>query len=225
MQNTTQFYQKNALVTIMIARDIMNKKPGDKMISIVEYERNCGFSRWTIQTAIKTLLDHQCMQIIKCGPKGSFLESIDYEKLWPFTDWDPLLGCLPIATSTTLSGLLTGANIVLKEKEIPFYLSFMTPVKNRLDSLEKGRCNFVITTRMAYEIVKDKYENITSALELTGCKYNLGYRVYGHGDDFKGIEEGMRIGIYTSALEQIFLSNLICKGKKLKKSICLITKL
>lgn len=217
MQNTIQFYQKNALVTIMIARDIMNKKPGDKMISIAEYEKNCGFSRWTIQTAIKALLDHKCMQIEKCGPKGSFLEWIDYEKLWPFTDWDPLLGCLPVSTSDTLSGLLTGLNTVLKKKEIPFNLSFMTPVKNRLDSLENARCNFVVTTRMAYEISKDKYKNIEVALELTGCKYNLGYSIYNHEKNFKGIEDGMSIGIYTSALEQTYLSNLICEGKDIKK--------
>ena len=42
MQNTNLFYQKNALVTIMIARDIVNKEPGDKMVPIAEYERNCG---------------------------------------------------------------------------------------------------------------------------------------------------------------------------------------
>ena len=48
MQNTNLFYQKNALVTIMIARDIVNKEPGDKMVPIAEYERNGGFSRWTI---------------------------------------------------------------------------------------------------------------------------------------------------------------------------------
>ena len=95
-------------VTIMIARDIVNKEPGDKMVPIAEYERNCGFSRWTIQTTIKTLLDHGCMTIEKCGPKGTFLEKINYEKLWTFTDWDPLLGCVPVQTSKTLSGLLTG---------------------------------------------------------------------------------------------------------------------
>ena len=104
MQNTNLFYQKNALVTIMIARDIVNKEPGDKMVPIAEYERNGGFSRWTIQTAIKTLLDHGCMTIEKCGPKGTFLEKINYEKLWTFTDWDPLLGCVPVQTSKTLSG-------------------------------------------------------------------------------------------------------------------------
>ena len=155
MQNTNLFYQKNALVTIMIARDIVNKEPGDKMVPIAEYERNCGFSRWTIQTTIKTLLDHGCMTIEKCGPKGTFLEKINYEKLWTFTDWDPLLGCVPVQTSKTLSGLLTGMNLVLKKKGVPFNLSFMTPVKNRLVSLDRGRCNFVITTKLAYEIGKE----------------------------------------------------------------------
>ena len=63
MQNTNLFYQKNALVTIMIARDIVNKEPGDKMVPIAECERNGGFSRWTIQTTIKTLLDLSLIHI------------------------------------------------------------------------------------------------------------------------------------------------------------------
>ncbi len=54
------------------------------MVPIAEYERNCGFSRWTIQTTIKTLLDHGCMTIEKCGPKGTFLEKINYEKTMDF---------------------------------------------------------------------------------------------------------------------------------------------
>ena len=217
MQNTNLFYQKNALVTIMIARDIVNKEPGDKMVPIAEYERNCGFSRWTIQTTIKTLLDHGCMTIEKCGPKGTFLEKINYEKLWTFTDWDPLLGCVPVQTSKTLSGLLTGMNLVLKKKGVPFNLSFMTPVKNRLVSLDRGRCNFVITTKLAYEIGKETYKNIRSAMELKNCKYNLGYRIYYNTEQFQGIEDGMSIGIYESALEQTYLSNLLCEGKDVKK--------
>lgn len=217
MQNTNLFYQKNALVTIMIARDIVNKEPGDKMVPIAEYERNCGFSRWTIQTTIKTLLDHGCMTIEKCGPKGTFLEKINYEKLWTFTDWDPLLGCVPVQTSKTLSGLLTGMNLVLKKKGVPFNLSFMTPVKNRLVSLDRGRCNFVITTKLAYEIGKETYKNIRPAMELKNCKYNLGYRIYYNTEQFQGIEDGMSIGIYESALEQTYLSNLLCEGKDVKK--------
>ena len=61
---------------------------------------------------------------------------------------------VPVQTSKTLSGLLTGMNLVLKKKGVPFNLSFMTPVKNRLVSLDRGRCNFVITTKLAYEIGK-----------------------------------------------------------------------
>ncbi|MCI8484760.1 MAG: hypothetical protein HFH41_10540 [Lachnospiraceae bacterium] len=217
MQNANLFYQKNALVTIMMARDIVNKEPGDKMIPIAEYERSCGFSRWTIQTAIKTLLDNDCMVVEKYGPKGTFLSKINYEKLWTFTDWDPLLGCVPVSTSCALSGLLTGTNIVLKQKGIPFNFSFMTPVKNRLLSLDRGRCNFVITTKLAYEIGKEMCPNIRLAMELKNCKYNLGYSVYYNTERFQGVEDGMSIGIYESALEQKYLSNLICEGKKVEK--------
>ncbi|MCI9137436.1 MAG: hypothetical protein HFH48_07710 [Lachnospiraceae bacterium] len=217
MQNANLFYQKNALVTIMMARDIVNKEPGDKMVPIAEYERNCGFSRWTIQTAIKTLLDNECMVVEKYGPKGTFLAKINYEKLWNFTDWDPLLGCVPVSTSRTLSGLLTGTNIVLKQKGIPFNLSFMAPVKNRLLSLDRGRCNFVIATKLAYELGKEMYPNVRLAMELKNCKYNLGYRVYYNTEQFQGVKDGMSIGIYESALEQTYLSNLVCEGRDVEK--------
>ena len=49
--------------------------------------------------------------------RNFFPEKINYEKLWTFTDWDPLLGCVPVQTSKTLSGLLTGMNLVLKKRE------------------------------------------------------------------------------------------------------------
>ncbi len=65
-----------------------------------------------------------------------------------------LLGCVPVQTSKTLSGLLTGDEPCFKEKREFRLISFMTPVKNRLVSLDRGRCNFVITTKLAYEIGK-----------------------------------------------------------------------
>lgn len=43
MQNTNLFYQKNTLVTIMIARDIVNKEPGDKMVPIANTRETAAF--------------------------------------------------------------------------------------------------------------------------------------------------------------------------------------
>lgn len=54
-------------------------------------------------------------------------------------------------------------------------------------------------------------------MELKNCKYNLGYRIYYNTEQFQGIEDGMSIGIYESALEQTYLSNLLCEGKDVKK--------
>ncbi len=72
----------------------------------------------------------------KMRSERNFLEKINYEKLWTFTDWDPLLGCVPVQTSKTLSGLLTGMNLVLKKKGVPFNLVYDSG-KNRLVSLDR----------------------------------------------------------------------------------------
>lgn len=71
--------------------------------------------------------------------------------------------------------------------------------------------------KLAYEIGKETYKNIRPAMELKNCKYNLGYRIYYNTEQFQGIEDGMSIGIYESALEQTYLSNLLCEGKDVKK--------
>ena len=58
-------------------------------------------------------------------------------------------------------------------------------------------------------------------MELKNCKYNLGYRIYYNTEQFQGIEDGMSIGIYESALEQTYLSNLLCEGKDVKSRTAL----
>lgn len=93
--NSTMFYQKNGLVVIMLSRDLVCLSPEDRMTPIAEYEKRFGFSRWTIQTAIRFLLDNECMELEKRGPKGTFIAKLDYEKLWGYTGWNPLLGVLP----------------------------------------------------------------------------------------------------------------------------------
>lgn len=75
----------------------------------------------------------------------------------------------------------------------------------------------MITTKLAYEIGKETYKNIRPAMELKNCKYNLDYRIYYNTEQFQGHEMGMSTGIYESARNRPYLSNLLCEGKDVKK--------
>lgn len=215
--NSTMFYQKNGLVVIMLSRDLVCLSPGDRMTPIAEYEKRFDFSRWTIQTAIRFLLDNECMELEKRGPKGTFIAKLDYEKLWGYTGWNPLLGVLPVPTSKTHNALLTGLSKSLRKQNVPFNFSFQTPVSSRLESLNRQRCHFVMTSKLAMRVVKEKYPELEVATELNGCLYSMPYRLYYHSDYFRGVEDGMSVAVNDRSIEQSFMTDQVCLGKKVKK--------
>lgn len=215
--NSTMFYQKNGLVVIMLSRDLVCLSPEDRMTPIAEYEKRFGFSRWTIQTAIRFLLDNECMELEKRGPKGTFIAKLDYEKLWGYTGWNPLLGVLPVPTSKTHNALLTGLSKSLRKQNVPFNFSFQTPVSSRLDSLNNQRCHFVMTSKLAMRVVQERYPELEAAVELGGCLYSKPYRLYYHSDYFRGVEDGMSVAVNDRSIEQSFMTDQVCLGKKVKK--------
>ncbi len=212
MTESTQFYQKNGLVIIMLSRDLLNLSEGDRMIPIAEYEKRFGFSRWTIQTAIRFLLDNNCVRFVKRGPKGTYVYDLDYKKLWRYTGWDPLLGLAPLPSSPIHDALLTGLSEVFNGTKVPFNLSYMLPGSRRFDALNHKQCHFIITTKLAAQVLKDKYPHIQIAVELAGCKYCEPYRLFFSDPNEDRIRPGMKVAIYEAAIEQSYISELAYKG-------------
>ena len=212
MADSTQFYQKNGLVVIMLSRDLLNLSEGDRMTPIAEYEKRFGFSRWTIQTAIRFLLDNRCAQFVKRGPKGTFVYDLDYKKLWSYTGWDPLLGLAPLPSSFIHDGLLTGLTEVFSATDVPFNLSYMLPGSRRFDALNHKQCHFILTTKLAARLMREQYPNIHTAVELTGCKYSEPYELFFSDPKEVRIKPGMRVALYSAAIEQSYFTELVCSG-------------
>ena len=212
MTDSTQFYQKNGLVIIMLSRDLLNLSEGDRMIPIAEYEKRFGFSRWTIQTAIRFLLDNNCAKFVKRGPKGTFVYDLDYKKLWSYTGWDPLLGLAPLPSSPIHDALLTGLSEVFNGTKVPFNLSYMLPGSRRFEALNNKQCHFNISTKLAARLMQKKYPNISIAAELSGCKYSDPYKLFFADPKETRIKPGMKVAIYDAAIEQSYLSELAIQG-------------
>jgi hypothetical protein len=83
MTDSTQFYQKNGLVIIMLS-GFAESFPGDRITPIAEYEKRFGFRAGRSQTAIRFLLDNECARFEKRGPKGTYVYDLDYKKLWRY---------------------------------------------------------------------------------------------------------------------------------------------
>jgi hypothetical protein len=213
MENS-KFLQKNGIMIRKIARDLLALSEGDSMTTISEYENTFSCSRWTIQNAIQFLLNNQCMKIEKRGPKGTFVHDLDRKLLYEHADWHPLLGLAPIPSSLIHGALFTGFADVINHANLPINLGFMVPASVRFELLSTGRCHFIITSKLASKIYSEKYPNISMALELVGARYCTPYRLCTMRSDIKSIEDGLCVGIYDAAIEQSFITDLLCKGKK-----------
>lgn len=218
MQDATMFYQKNGIVIMMLSRDLLNLSPGDRMPPIAEYEKRCSFSRWTIQTAIRILLNNGCMTLEKRGPKGTFVHDLNYKKLWKFTGWDPLLGIAPAPSSFIHDGLLTGITEAFSKTAVPFNISFMVPASRRFYALSQKQCHFILTSKLAARVKKKEYPEIKMAVELKGASYCGEYCVYFVDPDKTEIEDGMRVAVNGEAIEQSYLTDLVCRGKNVLRS-------
>lgn len=211
------FYQKNGLAIMMLARDLICMKEGDRMAPISEYSEQLGFSRWTIQMAMKFLLENECMVLEKRGTLGTFVHQIDTEKLWNYSGWNPLLGLTSLPTCNVLEGLMTGLNESFQRTESPVLLTYMLPAQKRLESVVAKRCQFTVTSRLGLELYKKDFPQLKEVMSLDGVLYSLPFKIYCKKTDFKEVEDGMRVGIYKDSLEQKYLTERICEGKKVIK--------
>ncbi|MDR1572131.1 MAG: hypothetical protein LBS32_06355 [Clostridiales Family XIII bacterium] len=216
MENS-RFLQKNGITIRRIARDLLALSEGDSMTTISEYEKTFSCSRWTIQRAIQFLLNNQCMNIEKRGPKGTFVYDLNHDLLYEHADWKPLLGLAPIPSSLIHGALFTGFAEAINHTNLPLNLGFMVPASVRFALLSNGRCHFIVTSRLASKIYAEKYPNISVALELEGARYCTPYRLCTMRGDIESIEDGLCVGIYDAAIEQSYITELLCKGKKVTR--------
>jgi len=212
-----QFIQKNGVAINVISRDLLIQSDGDKMKTIAIYEKQLACSRWTIQTAIQFLLENQVLQIDSFGPKGSIVHHINKKMLFEYADWNPMLDLLPVPSSDIHHALLTGIADAINRAELPINFVYMAPASKRFEMLSKMQCNFILTSKLAARIDSEKYKNLKVTLELEGSKYCSPYKLYTMRNDISTIEDGMRVGIYDAAIEQRYLTDLLCQGKNVEK--------
>lgn len=211
-QQDKSLYQKNGYAVMLIARDLLSLKEGERMRTIAQYCEQFKVSRWTIQTALKFFEENNCFQLEKRGTLGSYVYQIDQKKLWDLSGWKPLIGLAPLPTCNILEGFMTG----LKESLInqgPILLTYMLPAAKRLEFLSTRRCQFAVVSRLGMQLSKEKYPDLDIAEDLDCVKYSLPFKIYFNDGDRTEVEDGMTVGIYKEAQEQAYISEKICEGK------------
>ena len=216
MSQMAQFYQKNGLVIMRLARDLYSLEVGERLPTIVSYAEEIGTGHGTIQTAISYLLEQGCMTLEKQGHKGTLITSLDKERLWGFTGWNALLIGCPFPSGELINSMIGAVDFTFKEAGIPFIMGYGIAVHNRMISLENDHYSVILTTRLAMEVSRERYPDMETALELPDCVYASPYSLIHTIPDFDGIRDGMRIATNIRSAEQSFLSMELSRSHRLE---------
>lgn len=207
---------KNGEVTMALAREFISYDIGDRIKTIEEYADNFGTGRGTIQSAIKFLRDEGAIELESRGHLGTFILSMDYKKLWNISDLGTIMGVMPLPYSKRYEGLATGLYKAFEIADIPFSLAFMRGASKRIETLDFGKYDFAITSKLAAIYEQNNFSSIEIIYEF-GEKSYVGEHIvlYKDGNAYK-IDDGMRVGIDLASPDQFLLTKYECEGKSIE---------
>lgn len=217
MNGMQAMMQKNALVVMKLTRDFLIVEPDTRVPTVAEYAEKFSVSPGTIHAAIKHLCHEGAIHLETRGHQGSYLCSSNKEKLWNFSGWNTLTGSMSLPLNTLASGLATGICQAMRERDIPFNAVFMQSSSTRLKALLSYRFDFLVASQLTADLVLSEYDEIELVLELTGSYYAQPYILMFADHISPQIEDGMTVAVDPTSIDQSFLTECVCHGKKVKQ--------
>ena len=214
MKYSQNFFLKHRLVIMNISRDLLVTEPGQRLHTIDHYIKKFLVSRGTIQMAMQFLIENGCISTQFCGHLGTFLLTKDMNKLWEFTGIGTLTGAMSIPLDRMTSGLATGICDCMRASNIIFNCIFIHGSHARVNSLVQGKCDFVVVTKLAQEVLNKKHKNIKAIINLPDCLYTTKYVLLFKDPGKLEIEDGMVVAIDPTSIDQTYLTELACKNRK-----------
>ncbi|MCR2044854.1 GntR family transcriptional regulator YhfZ [Anaerosalibacter massiliensis] len=212
----TKLMSKNGHVAMLLARELISCDVGERIRTIGEYTDNFETGRGTVQAALKFLQDEGAISIDSRGRLGTYIVSLDYEKLWAISGFGVIMGVMPLPYSKRYEGLATGLYKSFEKANIPFSLAFMRGAGKRIEALDLGKYDFVITSKLAAHHEMKGFSNIEILYEFGEKSYVGHHKIVFRNNNIEKIKDGMRIGIDPASPDQFLLTKYECEGKKVK---------
>jgi hypothetical protein len=210
------FFLKNRLVVMNLARDLLITELDQQLQTIDSYVEKFSVSRGTVQAAMQFLIEQGCVTTQFRGHLGSYLLTKDNDKLWGFSGFGTLTGAISLPLGPLVSGFATGICDCMRAGNIAFNFVFVQGSRTRINGLKQGKYDFVVASSLTEQVLlkENDNESIEKAMTLPGCAYAGKYILLFADDSKTEIEDGMTIAVDTASIDQLFLTNLVCKGKK-----------
>lgn len=208
-------YNKKGMVVIMISRDLLTCSLGDRIDTVSSYTKRFDASRGVVQQALQILEDEGAIIRSKRGTLGTYLDDIDYKKLWEFTAWGILSGISPLPYTKKHEGIATAIYNEIEKKGIPFHFAYMQGAENRIRGVLEGKYNFAIMGKESAMRLMKKYENLDIVMEFDPYSYLSGY-VALYKDESVLKKKKLKVGRDLNSPDHVRWIEELIKGKEVE---------
>lgn len=192
---------------------MLSIQQGERIPTVQEFSVKIGLARGTIQNALKFLIDQNAIELESRGHLGTFLKKKNMRALFGFAGIDSIVGVMPLPYSKRYEGLATGLITGLENQyDIPMSLAYMRGAQNRIAMLMDGRYDFAIVSQYAAQgIIKNDKAKIRIVKSFGRQSYLANHILLLHDKNANGIRDGMRIGVDKDSVDQMKLTEKVCK--------------
>lgn len=212
-----QLLSKNGTATLILSREFLKYPEGGRIPTISEFAAKMKLARGTVQNALKNLIASGAIEISSKGHLGSYLKKKDTAVLMEFAGIGSLVGTMPLPYSRRYEGLASGIIISSERQDaVAVNLAYMRGAVNRMSMVESGRYDFAIVSKSAAETCIGEGRPLKILIDFGSASYLNRHVLMLHDGKKQKVEDGMKVGIDESSLDQKMLTRAVCEGKKVE---------
>jgi hypothetical protein len=207
---------KQGVAVLKLAQMLLSHQKGDRLEPIQYYAETYNTGVGTIQAAVAYLQEIEAIRLDTRGHLGTFILDINYPMVWSLTRQNHIVGGMPLPYSRRLEGLATGLHEAFEQVGIALNMVYMRGSLNRLQNLDQEKFDFAILSRFAFNNALQRGSAIEEVLSLGVGSYVSQHILLLAKADKQEIEDGMRVGIDPSSLDQVLLTKAACQDKRVE---------
>ncbi|MDG4589019.1 GntR family transcriptional regulator YhfZ [Enterococcus faecium] len=211
-----EFLKKKGIVVNYLASDLLQKKKGDRVLSVTEYQHKYDVARGTVQNAWTFLKESKAIKVKSRGHMGTFIEEINYGILQEYALSDTILGTMTLPYSKLYEGLATGIYDVFKENNIKLNLAYIRGSKERVRSIVNKTYRFAVVSKFAARQAIANGEPIEVCINFGRYSYLSKHVLLFRDKNKKNIERNMKLAIDYSSIDQQLLTKAIIKDEQVE---------
>ncbi len=207
---------KQGVAVLKLAQMLLTHEKGDRLEPIQYYAETYNTGVGTIQAAVAYLQEIEAIKLDTRGHLGTFILDINYPMVWSLTRQNHIVGGMPLPYSRRLEGLATGLHEAFEQVGIALNMVYMRGSLNRLQNLDQEKFDFAILSRFAFNNALKRGSAIEEVLSLGIGSYVSQHIILLADHEKQEIEDGMRVGIDPSSIDQVLLTKAACQDKQVE---------